>query len=42
VKHLFLDTHVMLSFHFADAENHQQKAIDYIFTSPYKAYFKKN
>jgi len=31
VKHLFLDTNVILSFHFADAEKHQQKAIDYIF-----------
>lgn len=32
MKHLFLDTNVILSFHFADAEKHQQKAIDYIFT----------
>ncbi|WP_162342923.1 type II toxin-antitoxin system VapC family toxin [Cyclobacterium salsum] len=31
MKHLFLDTNVILSFHFADAEKHQQKAIDYIF-----------
>ena len=32
MKHLFLDTNVLLSFHFADAEKHQQKAIDYIFS----------
>lgn len=29
---LFLDTNILLSFHFADAEKRQQKAIDLIFS----------
>jgi predicted nucleic acid-binding protein len=29
---LFLDTNVVLSYHFSDADRHQQKAIDWIFS----------
>ena len=32
MKRLFLDTNILLSFHFQDAEKRQQKAIDFIFT----------
>ncbi len=32
MKRLFLDTNVLLSFHFHDAEKHQQKAIDFLFS----------
>lgn len=32
MKKLFLDTNVLLSYHFCDAEKHQQKAIDWIFS----------
>lgn len=32
MKRLFLDTNVLLSFHFRDAEKRQQKAIDLIFS----------
>lgn len=31
MKKLFLDTNILLSFHFVDAEKRQQKAIDLIF-----------
>ena len=29
---LFLDSNILLSFHFKDASKHQQKAIDFVFT----------
>ena len=32
MKRLFLDTNILLSFHFNDAEKRQQKAIDFIFS----------
>lgn len=32
MKRLFLDTNILLAFHFHDAEKHQQKAIDFIFS----------
>lgn len=32
MRRLFLDTNVLLSFHFNDAEKRQQKAIDFIFS----------
>jgi len=33
MRRLFLDANVLLSFYFADAEKHQQKAIDIIFSA---------
>lgn len=33
MRRLFLDVNVLLSFYFADAEKHQQKAIDIIFSA---------
>ncbi|MCC5931396.1 MAG: PIN domain-containing protein [Cyclobacteriaceae bacterium] len=33
MRRLFLDTNIILSFHFNDAEKRQQKAIDFIFSN---------